>query len=269
MSSFRVERQRVSFLSQAELVRDAQTKPTEDSESERQLSQAVWEKQQAEHEKAYARQMLETSRQEAEQIRKQAHQEADRILAEAKKQAQLLLEEEKKRGYAEGRQDAAAAEEQWKAGEADKLCRLAAQLEQTYQTAVDEVQRDAGELAAEIAEKIIGIRLQESDEAFRNVIAAAAARFRQSDSITVLLGGEDYRRYLGAHLDELTGKAMTLEKNDSLGRGDCILESEDQIVDCGVSGQLRRLRGILQESGGEEEEHEQNGAEVQGAAFES
>lgn len=273
MSSFRVERQRVSFLSQAEVVRSSTGQPPADSEGSRERMEIAWEKEQTEHAKAYTKQLLASSRKEAEQLLEKARRDADKIRSDAQEKARLLMEQEKQRGFAEGRQESTAAGEQWKAQEIEKLRLLAAQLEEQYQEKVNEVQKDAAELAAEIAEKIIGIRLEETDTVFLNVIDNAMSRFRQSGSITVHLSSEDYQRYSGGEsllqLDGLKGKKVTLEKNESLRKGDCVLETEDQFVDCGIKGQMDRLSGILRETGGEDEGHERDFAEVQGAPAES
>ena len=109
----------------------------------------------------------------------------------------------------------------------------------------------------EIAEKIIGVKLQESDEALLNIVGAALSRFRRSESVTVRVSGGDYRRLSGSEeftkMTDESGKQVSLERDPKLHPGDCILETENELIDCGADGQLERLDGILREGGGEEE----------------
>lgn len=269
MSSFRVERQRVSFFAQAEMVQPSPKPACRDDDFDRQRQELAREKENALHTKKYAKQLLEDSRQEAEQILQKAKHEAEIRLNDAQEQAEQLRQQEKKRGYDEGWKEAQAAGQQWKKKEQEKMKQASDRLEVQYQSKVDEVEKASAELAMEITKKIIGIKLEEDDTAFLNVIHAAMARFRQTDNIIIRLNSEDYRRYTNTesitHADEAQGRSIILEQDESLGKGDCVLETENQFVDCGVHGQLERVEKILREVDGEEQEHEQNFAKVQGS----
>lgn len=273
MSSFRVERQRVSYLPQAEIVWSDQT-PQRRGENELSLQkeQLDWEKEQVEHTRAYLDQMRETAKHEADEQLRKAQREAEKLLAETQEQARLLMERERERGLADGRKAAEEENRQRKAQEEEELQQLQEQLRAQYQDKVDEVQGSVAELAMEIAEKIIDIKLEETDTAFLNVVEGAMSRFRHGENITALLSDEDYQRYSKSeNLSQAAksrGKTIVLEKNASFHKGDCVLETESQFVDCGVSGQLTRLGKLLREGGGEECEHEPDFAKVQGSLAE-
>lgn len=269
MSSFRVERQRVSFFSQAEVVQSSATSALPDDSLDRERKALIREKENAMHTQKYAKQMLEDSRKEAEEILSKARHEAVKLMNEAREQAEQLRQQEKERGYQEGWQKAQLAGEQWKAAEQDKLKQLSDALEAQYQSRVDEVEHDAAELAMEITEKIIGIHLEKTDTAFLNVIHSAMSRFRHNENIIVHLSNEDYRRYAGedgiARMDGVKGPKVVLERDESLRKGDCVLETENQFVDCSVSAQLDRVGRILQGVGEEEQAHEKGFAKIQGS----
>lgn len=274
MSSFRVERQRVSFLPQAEMVQSGPT-PTRpgDDEFSQQRERLSLEKEQMEYTRAYAEQKLEEARNEADKLLSKARQDADSLFAKTKEEAKILMEQEKARGLTEGRKEAETESRQRKAREERELQQLEEQLEKQYQSKVDEVQDSVAKLALEIAEKIIGIKLEETDSALLNVIENAMSRFRQGERITVLLSSEDYQHYSGSEklsqIAESRGKTVTLEKDASFHKGDCVLETESQFVDCGVSGQLTRLGKILRENGGEEYVNGSSFAKIQGSLAES
>lgn len=269
MSSFRVERQRVSFFSQAEIIPSGTALVPQDDSLERERKALARERENAMHTQKYAKQMLEVSRKEAEEILSQARHEATKLMNEAREQAEQLRQQEKERGYQEGWRDAQLSGEQWKATEQEKLKQLSVALEVQYQSRVDEVEQEAAELAMEITEKIIGIHLEKTDTAFLNVIHSAMSRFRHNDNIIVHLSGEDYRRYAGedgiARMDGVKGRKVVLERDELLRKGDCVLETDNQFVDCSVSAQLERVGRILQGVGEEEQTHEKGFAKVQGS----
>ncbi len=251
MSSFRVERACVTFKPRPE-------KPSREERSSAARADTA-ERREEEHLKALqkeaaraqdrAQRALAGAQAESRHVAEEARKEAARILADAQKQAQELLEQEKARGYAEGQ---AAAEEEIRRQRSENQKRLDAQLlslKAMYDSKVDAVQEDVTDLVAEMTEKIIGVKLQQSDQAFLNVISMAMSRFRQGDDLTVRLSDGDYRHFSETgsiqELDETRGRNVLLARDPSVEKGGCILESESGFVDCGVPGQLERMKEIL------------------------
>lgn len=261
MSSFRLERECVTFKPRPEESAKAAAQYSAsaavNTAAKREAERLEALRQKAAEQETCARRTLENAEAESRRVTGEARKEAARILAGAQKQAQALLKQEKERGYAEGR---AAAEEETRQQRADNQRRVDAQirsLKAMYDSKVNAVQEEVTELVAEMTEKIIAVKLQQDDQAFLNVIAMAMSRFRQSDDLTVHLSEEDYRRYNETggiqRLDEAKGRKVFLTRDASVKKNGCILESENGFVDCGVPGQVERMKEILRsekDSGG-------------------
>lgn len=268
MSSFRVERECVAFCSKTKgkpaPAGGTDGRPRCDAADRKKEEEIARKQEQAERASARAEQLLEDAKKESGEIREQARQEALRIAAEASEQAKGLREEEKARGYADGKKASEEEVGKWKEQERERFDSLTRQMKDEYDSKVDAIQSDVTELVMEITEKIIGVKLEESDEAFLHVVNSAMSRFRQSEEITVHLSGEDFHRYSGSieKTDEARGRSVSLNRDPSLRRGECVLESEAEFVDCGVPGQLDRARALLKE----EQEKEESGYEGRHAA---
>jgi len=271
MSSFRVERQNVSFQSLAEPMHPADTRrPAPDAvpQDTRELEEKRAQAMQAE---ADARRHMEDAQREAEGLLETARKRAEEIAAQAERDAQKALEESRREGLEAGRREAVSEQETWKQQEEETLRQKEDELDRRYDERLDAIQNDLIDLTMEIAEKIIGVKLQESDEALLNIVGAALSRFRRSESVTVRVSGGDYRRLSGSEeftkMTDESGKQVSLERDPKLHPGDCILETENELIDCGADGQLERLDGILREGGGEEE-HGEDAAKMPGEAEE-
>jgi flagellar assembly protein FliH len=266
MSSFRVERQCVAFQSRA--MEPVQNVPFPTPDADLQAKEILEQAQaQAAQIKADAQKLLEETETERRTILEQAQQEVTSLLADGQRQAKAAFESEKARGLAEGQEAAEKENRAWRSQEQQALDEKSQALQTEYDRKLAEVQQELTGLAIEIAEKIIGICLDASDEAILHVIAEALARFRQNEEVVVHLSREDYQRFAGTdeigQLEEAKGKNVTLSANASYKKGDCVVESSAEFVDCGVSGQLERLGEIFQKAEQEEENSDDgNSAEM-------
>lgn len=258
MSSFRVQRECVTFKPRpTEKPRRIEQTAPADTALQQETERLEALRQEAQAQEEHAQELLAQAQADCQRVTEEAQKEAARILADAQKQAQELLAKEKARGYAEGQ---AASEEETRQQRAENQRRMAAQirsLKAMYDSKVNAVQEEVTDLVAEMTEKIIAVKLQQDDQAFLNVIAMAMSRFRQSDDLTVHLSEDDYRHYNDTgsiqHLDEARGRNVFLAKDASVEKNGCILESESGFVDCGVPGQVNRMKEILRsekDSGG-------------------
>ena len=272
MSSFRVERQYVTFSS---CKQTSESEPTGlETEKENGREAKLAEKmEQAARTAAQAEQLLKEAQRESALLREQARKEAAQMIEEAKRQAEALRREEKKHGYTDGRRAAEEEVSQWKEQEQQRLTVLTRQLKDDYDSRVEVLQGEIVELVKQIAGKIINIKLEQSDQTFLNVVGAAMSRFHQNEEITIHLCGEDFRHYSATgsieKMEQARGRKITLNVNPSMKRGDCVLESETKLADCGVSGQLNRAYELLKEEHEKEEcSYGGHAAKVQGSLAE-
>lgn len=270
MSSFRVERACVTFRPRPEKPLREERKPAAqaDMAERREEERLTTLQKEAAQAQERARRALAAAQAESRQMAEEARKGAAQILSDAQKQAQELLEQEKARGYAEGQ---TAAEEEIRRQRAENQKRLDAQilsLKAMYDSKVDALQEDVTDLVAEMTEKIIGVKLQQNDQAFLNVISMAMSRFRQGDDLTVRLSDDDYRHFSETgsiqELDETRGRNVLLARDPSVEKDGCILESESGFVDCGVPGQLERMKEILR-SEKDKDGYDGGSAKVQGS----
>ena len=276
MSLFRVERQYVEFSPcspQTPTEYDQQGGSGTQSENRRREAELAEKLEQAEQTTAQAQHLLEDAREESAQLLEQARLEAARIIEEGRRQAEALRKEEKKHGYAEGRKAAEEEISSWKELEQQRLDVLTRQLKDDYDSRVDALQNEILELVMQIAEKIIGIKLEQSDQVFLNVIGAAMSQFHQNEEITIHLCDEDFRHYSATgsieKMDPARGRKITLNMNPSMKHNDCVLESEMKLADCGVPGQLKRAYELLKEEHEKEEcSYGGHAAKVQGSLAE-
>lgn len=269
MSSFRVERQCVAFKPRQDNVPNYNPITSADEkETLRRKMQLVQLEEQTEKSRAEAQQIRTEAQKECARLKEEAGRAAAQLLDQAKKEAQALQKAEKERGFLEGQKASEKEKQKWKAGEQEKFDTQVQQMQAMYKSKIDEIQKDVTTLVAEITEKIIGIKMSESDQTFLNVVEAAMSRFRQNDDLVVHLSSEDFRHFSEtgsiSALSKTRGRNLFLHKDPSMKKGGCVLESDAEFVDCGVSGQLDRMKEVLASEKGDDFYDEQT-AKVQGS----
>jgi flagellar biosynthesis/type III secretory pathway protein FliH len=250
MSSFRIDRQYVAFetaetqpVCAANAVK--KTSPVKDDDMSADLSRLyneIYEKLQREHAEQ-AELMLSRAAAEAEEITRKAREQAEEILRQAKREAEALKEE------LIAEMTAAEAERKIRAENA--LSELEAQLRSDYEELVDGMRGKVVALVMEIVRKVIGIRMEESDEVFTNMVKDALDRLKQTGSVLIRVGPEDYARYLGAAggsvLEVLdTGETkITAVEEPNFSKGDLVVESEGEIVNLSINRQLELIENAF------------------------
>lgn len=212
---------------------------------------------------------LERCRAEARQEALQsAEREAERLLEEAKAQAQAILdkaredflqtalaaeraaEARKQEALQEGlrlaRQEAEVEAEARRGREAAELARMTDKLRADYALLVDALEGDALCLVLDVVKKIIGVKLEESDEVFLGLVGTALEQLKQTGAVLIRVGPEDYHRYFGdrqapgaAHFGKT--EALVVEEEE-FRHGDLVVESEGEVLDFSIDKQLRRLQ---------------------------
>ncbi len=254
MSSFRVERQRVTFFPLEETVVSSHSSDKGSNRDGRAKNKNLPPDQQkcVEEAQECARKMQEDTKREAEQLLAQARDECTKTVQEAQRQVLALYEREKKRGYQEGLEMAEMEASHRKSRELEEYTRMVQTIRQESERHFTVLRSSVMDLAAEVAEKIINMKLDESDEAFLNVITGVMTQMRQRDDIAVYVSTEDYHRYFGADNASVIPSGKRSEaavfEDTSLQKGDCVIETENELIDCGVPGQIERLKQVLREN---------------------
>lgn len=225
-----------------------------------------------------ADQELEEAKAEAERLVEEAKEKGRRLLAQIDEKTALALDEAKKRGLDEG------YGEGLKKGEEDgyiqglKKCKetlldlkkLCSDIEQEKAELVAENRRGIFDLAMEIAEKItVTVFSQKDKKALEKMITAAAKEFRSAKNIRVTLSKLDLSEDVEADfklLEKCFSPTVNVEFEaiDSES-GTLLLESDGDILDAGVSTQLKmigelgrgKFRDKEEDSSGEADDNEE------------
>lgn len=201
-----------------------------------------------------ADQELEEAKAEAERLVEEAKEKGRRLLAQIDEKAAMALDEAKKRGLEEG------YGEGLKKGEEDgyiqglKKCKetlldlkkLCSDIEQEKAELVAENRRGIFDLAMEIAEKVtVTVFSQKDKKALEKMITAAAKEFRSAKNIRVTLSKLDLSEDVEADfrlLEKCFSPTVNVEFEAIDGEsGTLLLESDGDILDAGVSTQLKMI----------------------------
>lgn len=253
MSSFRIDRQYVSF--EAAEIHPANLKLRKSNESvtqvavstvfnteeiEKQRVELLKQTQKEANEKAQL--IINRARAESEEAVRKARLLAEEILLEAEENAKDIKERAEKRGFAQGMKTAEDSVELRKKEDAKVLHEMMDKLRADYSRIVESINDDVASLAMEIVKKIIGIKLDSSDEIFLGLIGDALGRLKQAGFVTIHVSSEDYARYFGNELPEKylnSGSAkITVVEEEDYAKGDLVLESDGEALDFSIGKQI-------------------------------
>lgn len=267
MSSFRIDRQYVSFISAEThsvfqpgqlagakaLFADVPSacRTEQGGETDRRCAAILEQAERDAREKA--RIILENARSQADAAMAQAKQEADELLDGARARAAAVLDEAKQAGYAEGMRRARSDAEQAKAAAERELLRLEETLRSEYSGLVDGLRAEVISLVMDIVRKVINTKLCESDDVFLGLVNAALEQLKHSGTVLIHVCPEDYARYFGARpAAECVGGGksdlLVVEEAEYMP-GDLVLETEGELLDYSVSRQLDRLEHAFSQEG--------------------
>ena len=194
-----------------------------------------------------AKELLEQSRAEAEELRAQAQAEAERILEEARAQAQAekqqVLEQAKQQGYMEGMSRAQAHEGAMEQ-EYQEKARL---LEEEYEQQIEMLEPNLVEAITGIYEHIFHVELSSYREILMGLISDVLHKLDGSRSFIIHVSKDDYAYVNMQKKQMLTGAvsesvSVDVVEDATVGRNECMIETENGIFDCGLGTQLSELK---------------------------
>ena len=202
-----------------------------------------------------------------EQI-EQAKHEAEMILHDAREQAQAILEEiqqarnqweleekpmymeqAQKEGYQQGKEDGI---QQGYSEMADILAHakdIVALSKQDYEKRIESAEPVILELAIKVAEKIIGLELNETNDTFLSIVKRTIKQARDNREVQLHVHPTQYPFILSQkeELDAIFPKNTDfyIYPDEDLSENSCIIESENGRIDASVDSQLHELRTKL------------------------
>lgn len=192
-----------------------------------------------------ARQLKE----QAEAVLEEAREEVNRMLAEAEEQAKSIREkayaDAEAEGYREGERKAKAKYEAMQ----QKLEREVQTAKDAYEKQVQELEPAFADIVIRLLKKLTGVLVEDK----RGIIV-----YLLEQALTEIEPGMDYLIHVSAEDFELVnnkknellwklkeGAALEVTQDQTLHKGQCIIETDSRIFDCSLDTQLKNLVGDL------------------------
>lgn len=183
-----------------------------------------------------------------EEIVANAREQASALIENAKHDAEIakesILKMASAQGYEEGTNRAKAEAEQ-------KMAEIEIrrqQMEQEYEAKIAELEPAFVNILMELVKKVTSVAYDNHKEVLLYLIETGLG-FAQKDAyFDVVLSEEDYKKYealfpkIKEHYKDKY--ALEFKKDDGMRSGDCKLENENRVIDCGLGV---RLGGLLEE----------------------
>ena len=194
--------------------------------------------------------LREDAEAQAAQIVEEAKTQAESILQDARAQAesekQAVLEQARKQGLAEAQTQADRIQEQREAEYKEKT----AGLDAVYQNMIDELEPKFVDTITGIYEHIFHVDLHSYREVLCYLISTIMRNTEDNKSFLIHVSKEDYP-YVSMQKKQITAQAASpnasveIIEDMTLGKGECLIETEGGIFDCGLGTQLAELRQKL------------------------
>ncbi len=193
-----------------------------------------------------SQELLQETEQQTRQILEDAKAEAEQIVAQARDEYDAIRSEAEEQGREEGRQQGLAEAE---ATLQEMIARQQAEYEErSKELAEQERQMEPffADLTVNLLEKITGILCQDKKETILHLIERAVHNLEKPKQINLRVSKEDMAN-VSMHKAQLKEAAEGVEEFDivedsSLTANQCIIETENKIIDCSLDVQLQSLR---------------------------
>lgn len=185
----------------------------------------------------------------AKELREDAVNRANKIIEEARVEAEQIKENAYKEGYEKGLED----------GSMEAMKRTDAYMEnvqkeqeilfkknqETLEANIADAQEKMVNLSCALIEKLTGILVDEYKPVMLYIVNNALSESDNSKEFTIKVGEDNYS-YLVDNFDRLTGAAnpnisIELYSDSKLDKRQCIIESENGIIDLSMDIQVRNL----------------------------
>ena len=193
-----------------------------------------------------AQKLLTQAKQEADAILASAKAEAERLQNEAKesalKERDSILKEARQHGYAEGMEKAQKESEQLQ----KQLKEKEKQLEAEYRTYVEELEPQFVDTITGIYEHIFHVELHSYREILTYLISTTMRKVEGNRNFIIHVSKEDYP-YVSMQKKQIAAGAtasnssVEVVEDLTLGKNECLVETEGGIFDCGLGTQLKEL----------------------------
>lgn len=197
-----------------------------------------------------AREILESARADADAMIAQAQEDAERIREQARAEAEAekaqVLGDARQQGFNEGLVKAQAHEGAMEQEYLEKT----RSLEEAYEKQLDTLEPRFVDAITGIYEHIFQVELSSYREILTYLISTILHKLDGSRSFMIHVSREDYA-YVSMQKKQMLAGAVSgncevdVVEDLTLGKNDCMIETEGGIFDCGLGTQLSELRRRL------------------------
>lgn len=202
-----------------------------------------------------AKAIVDEAGEEAKAILARAAEDAARIRSEAKTQAeterQQVLSQARQQGYQEGREQAQTeAKARVDAAEREYL-EKARSMEEEYQRQIDVLEPEFINVITAVYEHFFNVETSGCKDVLAFLISNAIHNLEGSRSFTIRVSRDDYS-YVTMQKNQILAGAVSgscnvdVVEDMSLGKNECMIETDGGIFDCGLDTQLSELKRRLQ-----------------------
>lgn len=188
---------------------------------------------------------LQQAQEEAAAVVEQAGVQADEIIEQANTRKNQIIEEGRQEGIAKGYEEGLLRAQEEIQAQKEELSRLKETQKQEYQQMIEETEGKYVDVLCNLIRKLSGVILTDRKDVILHLIRGGIADMEPAKRYIIRVSSEDLFSVEGEKdtLMEKAGIAGTIEiqEEKSLSEGDCIIETDNQMIDCGFKTQLDNL----------------------------
>lgn len=191
------------------------------------------------------RKLSEQLQQEQEEILENARQEAEQILAEAQNQADTIKEEAREAGKQQGIEEGRLEAEQ-------ELVQMKQALQNEHNARLQELdEQERGmepafaDIVVSLVHKLTGVVCEDKKDVILYLIGNAVKNLGKTKQMMIRVSKADMGRVSAkkATFKAIAGDVIEFDimEDDNLSENQCIIETENKIIDCSLDVQLQNL----------------------------
>ena len=188
----------------------------------------------------------EEAQAEADEIVEAARNQADEIVVEARKQSDDIRAQAHDEGFEAGREEGLLAGEAETAKIREEIEEERRALEGEYENLVKAMEPQFARVVCELIEKLTGVVIADQEELILHLIRCGLSDVRKNTERIIVrvcpedaLVAEAHKKEL---MEQIEGEAsIEIQSQDSLEKNECIIETDNQMLDAGLKTQLDNL----------------------------
>lgn len=180
---------------------------------------------------------LEEINKERQRLLDKAKVEIEKIRSQVEKNS---YEEGFKKGYLEGQEKGYKESVEIKI----KAIELFEEAEQEVKRYIAKEEKNIIQLAVDIAESIINTEIDQSEEKILPLVKPIISNYERNKNVVITCGEDNYKVIkdnLQSKDENLKGLKITVLKDKSFKKNQCVIENEYQIVDLDIKRQLKSI----------------------------